>query len=71
MERRTISKLTKHFEEYAYEEEGIEFARELQFLLGYTEWRNFLKVVEKAKESCKTADNAVSDHGVNRMVAMP
>lgn len=30
------------------------YARELQVLLGYTEWRNFLKVIEKAKESCHT-----------------
>ncbi|MBT3406414.1 DNA damage-inducible protein D [Candidatus Woesearchaeota archaeon] len=64
MENQTISRLTKHFEDYAYEEDSIEFwfARDLKNLLGYEQWRNFLKVVEKAKESCKTSGNKVLDH---------
>jgi len=72
MERDTIIKLSKAFEEYACEEDGIDYwlARELQILLGYTEWRNFLNAVDKAKESCKTTGEAVSDHfvDVNKMV---
>jgi DNA-damage-inducible protein D len=37
MEKETITKLSKSFEEYAYEQDGIEnwLARELQELLGY------------------------------------
>ena len=33
--------------------DGIEFwyARELQTVLEYSEWRNFLKVIEKSKKS--------------------
>ena len=64
MENQTISRLTKHFEDYAYEEDSIEFwfARDLKNLLGYEQWRNFLKIVEKAKESCKTSGNKVLDH---------
>ena len=67
MEKETIAKLTKSFEEYAYEQDGIEhwLARELQELLGYADWRNFLNAVEKAKESCKTSGEAVSDHFVD------
>ncbi len=74
MEKATIIKLSKTFEEYAYEEDGIDYwlARELQTLLGYAEWRNFLNVVDKAKESCKTTGEAVSDHfvDVNKMVGI-
>jgi DNA-damage-inducible protein D len=72
MEKNTIEKLNKRFEEYAYEQDGVEYwlARELQELLGYAEWRNFLNSVNKAKESCKTSGEAVSDHfvDVNKMV---
>lgn len=67
MEKTTISKLNKSFEEYAYEQDGVEYwlARELQQLLGYADWRNFLNAIEKAKESCKTTDEAVLDHFVD------
>ena len=72
MEKEIITKLIKSFEDYAYEQDGIEYwlARELQELLGYADWRNFLNAVEKAKESCKTSGEAVSDHfvDVNKMV---
>jgi DNA-damage-inducible protein D len=74
MEKDTIEKLNKRFEEYAYEQDGIEYwlARELQELLGYADWRNFLNAVNKAKESCKTSGEAVSDHfvDVNKMIEL-
>jgi DNA-damage-inducible protein D len=72
MEKETINKLNKTFEQYAYEQDGIEYwlARELQKLLGYADWRNFINAIDKAKESCKTTAEAVSDHfvDVNKMV---
>lgn len=75
MEKDTILKLNKRFEEYAYEQDGIEFwlARELQELLGYADWRNFLNAINKAKESCETTGEAVSDHfvDVNKTIQMP
>jgi len=39
MEKETIIKLNKSFEEYAYEQDGVDYwlARELQELLGYAE----------------------------------
>jgi DNA-damage-inducible protein D len=40
------------------------FARELGKILGYSEYRNFLPVVDKAKEACKKSHNVVSDHFV-------
>jgi DNA-damage-inducible protein D len=74
MEKETIIKLNKSFEEQAYEQDGIEYwlARELQILLGYADWRNFLNAVVKAKESCKTSGEAVSDHfvDVNKMIEL-
>jgi DNA-damage-inducible protein D len=72
MNKETISKLNKSFEESVHEQEGVEFwlARELQELLGYTDWRNFVNAVDKAKESCKTMKETVLDHfvDVNKMV---
>ncbi len=45
-----------------YTEDGIEFwyARELQGVLEYKEWRNFLKVIDKAKEACKNAQQNIT-----------
>jgi DNA-damage-inducible protein D len=75
MEKATITKLNKNFEEYAYEQDGIDYwlARELQDLLGYADWRNFLNIVEKAKESCKTTGEVLLDHfvDVTKTIAMP
>lgn len=48
-------------------------ARELQNLLGYADWRNFLNAVEKAKISCKNASEAITDHfvDVTKTIPMP
>ena len=74
MEKQTITKLNSSFEEYAYEQDGIKYwlARELQELLGYADWRNFLNAVDKAKESCKTSGEEVSDHfvDINKMIEL-
>jgi DNA-damage-inducible protein D len=72
MEKQTIIKLNLTFEDAVYEQDGIEYwlARELQLLLGYTEWRNFLNAIVKAKESCNATGETVLDHfvDVNKMV---
>ena len=53
-------------------EEGTEYwyARELQHVLEYADWRNFLKVIEKAKIACENSGIIVEDHfvDVNKMV---
>jgi DNA-damage-inducible protein D len=75
MEKDTIEKLNKRFEEYAYEQDGVEYwlARELQELLDYTQWRNFENVISKAKIACENSGNAISDHfaDVSKTIAMP
>ncbi len=75
MEKETISKLNRSFEGSAYEQDGIEYwlARELQELLDYSQWCNFLNVIDKAIISCKTSGNEVSDHfaDVSKMIPMP
>lgn len=73
MEKQIISRLTKNFEDYAQNENGLEFwfARDLQKLLGYGDLRNFLNVIEKAKESCKNAGFGVSDHFVEVTKMVP
>lgn len=45
------------------ENENVEFwyARDLQIQLGYTQWRNFLEVINKAIESCKNAGISEND----------
>jgi len=75
MKKEIIQSLTKDFESYANKtENGIEFwfARDLQHLLGYTEWRNFAKVINKAKTACETSGHQITDHfvDVNKMVSI-
>ncbi|MFA5141419.1 MAG: DNA damage-inducible protein D [Candidatus Woesearchaeota archaeon] len=74
MDKNIIIRLNKTFEDYVHREEGIDFwfARELQVLLGYTEWRKFYGTIEKAKESCKTAGFDINDHfvGAAKMVGI-
>jgi DNA-damage-inducible protein D len=68
-----IYTLTGTFEAHAQQtENGVEFwlARDLQHLLGYTEWRNFTVAISKAKTACEMSNHAISDHfvDVNKMV---
>lgn len=46
------------------------YARELQEVLEYTEWRNFSKVIDKAKKACESSGNVEISHfvDVNKMV---
>ncbi|MBN2267759.1 MAG: DNA damage-inducible protein D [Candidatus Babeliaceae bacterium] len=55
-----------------YEDVEFMFARDLQELLGYSEWRNFSFVIDKARIACKNSGNEVKDHfvDVNKMVTI-
>lgn len=75
MQSAMISELTETFEGHAQEtDNGVEYwlARDLQPLLGYTEWRNFTRVIDDAKIACEVSENRVSDHfvNVNKMVKL-
>jgi len=75
MKTEVVQSLTETFEGHAQQTEGgVEYwlARDIQHLLGYTEWRNFGQVVSKAKTACEVSGHAVSDHfvDVNKMVQL-
>ncbi len=59
----------KHTDEYGCE---YWYARELQTILDYTEWRKFSAVIEKAIMACSNSDTNVYDHfvGVDKMVGI-
>ena len=67
MDKKIIIKLKASFEEYAKKIDGIEFwfARDLQKLLNYDEWRNFQNAIEKAKIACNNSNQEVTDHFVD------
>ena len=65
-----IQQLTSTFEGHAQQtESGIEYwlARDLQHLLGYTKWDNFLNVVAKAKTCLLYTSPSPRDRTRSRM----
>ena len=48
------------------------YARELQTVLGYARWENFIGAIGRAMESCKTLGISVDDHfrEVTKMIAL-
>lgn len=60
----------KHVNKYGNE---FWYARELQSILEYTEWRNFQKLIEKAQTACENSDMAVDECfvEVNKTSPMP
>jgi len=76
MKKEEITKFISLFDELKNQEKSqeIEFwlARDLQKLLGYSEWRNFNEVISKAKKSCQASKNNISSHfvDINKMGAI-
>jgi len=74
MKKEQIQQLFLQFENACYEYKGIECwsARDLQNLFNYSEWRNFLKVIDKAKDASKNSGMNISDHfvDINKMVGL-
>ncbi len=59
----SIKQTNENSEEYWY-------ARAFAKVLDYAEYRNFLKVIEKAKNACKLSNNNILDHfvDINEMI---
>ena len=73
MTNNLVNKTEKDFESIKHiDENGMEFwyARELMTMLEYSKWGNFVKVIDKAKESCKNSNTNILDHfaDVGKMV---
>jgi DNA-damage-inducible protein D len=64
MKKEFISELFKRFEDACYDFDGVECwsARELQDILGYSQWRNFKNVIDKAQKSCEQAGEETKNH---------
>lgn len=75
MKHEIVIQLTETFEGHAQRtENGVEcwLARDLQHLLGYTKWDNFLNVVNKAKTACEVSGHDIENHfaDVGKMVVI-
>jgi len=70
MDKQSIIQYKSDFDKIAHfinnevdgEQVEVWFARELQTLLGYARWENFIIAVHRAVDSCKTQNNNVDDH---------
>lgn len=64
MKKELIAELFEKFENACYLYNNIECwrARDLQVILNYSKWDNFLNVIEKAKNACLNAGGVVQDH---------
>jgi DNA-damage-inducible protein D len=74
MKKDLILELFEKFEAACYLFEGTECwsARELQSILGYSKWDNFLNTIEKAKNACEGAGEKVQHHfaDVGKMIEL-
>lgn len=76
MKNNFIDKTEKDFESIKHiDKNGVEFwyARELMTTLEYSKWENFIKVINKAKQSCENSNISVFEHfpDVRKTLEMP
>jgi len=66
MDKEIVIRLHSSFEAMVQKFPGTETefwcARDLQMLLGYAQWKNFAKVIDKAITACQTAGYDPKDH---------
>lgn len=74
MKKELVAELFEKFEGIAHDYKGVECwsARELQEILKYSDWRNFEKVIYKAKDSCSNSGESILDHfvDINKMIEL-
>lgn len=74
MKKELIEQLFQKFENASHLYKNIECwsARDLQEILNYAKWDNFLKVIEKAKKSCENIGEEVQNHfaDIGKLVAL-
>ena len=75
MKKELIQELLLKFENACYDYNGIEgwSARKLQEVFGYSQWRNFMNAIEKAKRSCENAGESIAERfaDVSKTIPMP
>jgi DNA-damage-inducible protein D len=74
MKKELITVLFEKFENACYNLEGLECwsGRELQEILGYSDWRNFTNTIQKAVKACENSGEKESNHfvGITKMIEL-
>ncbi len=76
MDKEIVVRLHSSFEEMVrrFSDSDTEFwcARDLQMLLGYAQWKNFEKVIDRAITACQNAGYDARDHfaGISKKVEL-
>lgn len=70
--KRSFDSIAKEITDDSGESVEVWYARELQTLLGYARWENFVVAINRAIDSCKTQGVSIDDHfrEVTKMVSL-
>jgi len=72
MKKELIAELFHKFEDACHNLEGVDCwsGRDLQEILGYSDWRNFTNTIQKAVKACENSGEKESDHfvGVTKLI---